>query len=261
MKIIENELKTLNAHLLDGFIEPFEDCELTNFVREKSKQIRATISILYLKALNIEITQDIYKILSATEIVHNASLLHDDVIDNADTRRNKPTISKIFNPKIAVLAGDYLISFAIEKLLSLNNSDIISNYKLTIQQMCKAEIKQFSLRNFVPKIEDYIEICTGKTAALFVTTLKSCFDILNLQENQGLEFVKTFGIYFQLKNDIEKISAQNDKKNKIYTAKDILGIEKTNILLDNYRRELINMIQYLQDSAYKHELVKIIREI
>ena len=199
--------------------------------------------------------------LSATEIVHNASLLHDDVIDNADTRRNKPTISKIFNPKIAVLAGDYLISFAIEKLLSLNNSDIISNYKLTIQQMCKAEIKQFSLRNFVPKIEDYIEICTGKTAALFVTTLKSCFDILNLQENQGLEFVKTFGIYFQLKNDIEKISAQNDKKNKIYTAKDILGIEKTNILLDNYRRELINMIQYLQDSAYKHELVKIIREI
>ena len=69
-----------------------------------------------------------------------------------DTRRNKPTISKIFNPKIAVLAGDYLISFAIEKLLSLNNSDIISNYKLTIQQMCKAEIKQFSLRNFVAEV-------------------------------------------------------------------------------------------------------------
>ena len=254
MNSIETDILNINKEILNGFSEPILENEITNFISMGSKKIRSRLALLYLKLLDIELDKNIYKILAAGEILHNASLLHDDVIDEACTRRNSTTISKKYSPKISILAGDYLLSYAIEKLLDINNPEILIKFKDCAKLMCKAEIKQFLLRNNIPEIEDYIEICTNKTAQLFKTILESC--ALYSSQNQTLagEFGLNFGIYFQIKNDLEKNSAQQDIVNNINTAKNIIGIEKTQILLDNYYEEMLNILSKFPDNIYKREL-------
>ena len=83
--------------------------------------------------------------------------------------------------------------------------------------------------------------------------LKECIDIKNAKQ-----FALNFGIYFQLKNDLEKESSLADKKNKIYTQKDFLGIEKTLILIDNYQKKIRRDIGNLPDNSYKKGLEDLI---
>ena len=126
MNIIEKELNTLKEAICEGFIDPIPNKNLRDFLLSGSKFIRSTLAILFLKSLNSDINKEIYEILSAGEIIHNASLLHDDVIDNANSRRGATTIAKKFTSNISILAGDYLLSHAIEKLLELNNFEVLN---------------------------------------------------------------------------------------------------------------------------------------
>ena len=238
----------------NDFFDPFPDNDLKEFILKSSKRIRSKVAILYFKSAGFEINNSILKILAAGEIIHNASLLHDDVIDNAEMRRGKTTISKKYSSKISILAGDYLTSLAIEKLLNLKNFEILNIFKDCIQKMTKAEIKQYFLRGKVPAKSEYIEICEGKTAALFEAIFESCAIILNAPVNNAVNFAKNFGIVFQIKNDLEEHSAANDKSNEIYTAKDILGIENTYILLDNYKEEMRKILIKHPQNSHKQEV-------
>lgn len=233
---------------------------LKDFVTD-GKFIRSTLAILYLKSQDCEITEDICKILEAGELIHNASLLHDDVLDDAEIRRNKATIAKKYNQKISILTGDYLISKAIEKLLEINDTKIIASFKNCTEKMSVAEIRQYFLRGNLPQKEEYLKICEDKTAKLFETILKSCASKASLNINSASDFGKLFGIYFQIKNDLEKTSAEIDKNNKILTALDIFGIEKTTNLLDNYKEEMSKIIDTFPENIYKKELKDLIDSI
>ena len=258
MQIIEQELNIIREKLLEDFIDPFETYELREFLMSGSKLIRSSVAILYLKLQNIEINDDIRKILLAGEFIHNASLLHDDVIDDAEYRRNKKTISKITSPKISILAGDYLLSNAISKLLELKKLEILQSFEKCTKKMPEAEIKQFFLREILPTEKEYINICKGKTASLFSAILESCAILLGLDAAIAKEFGEKFGICFQINNDLNKDSAEIDIKNGIYTANDVLGIEKTNILLDNFKGDLRDLISNFPNNEYKEELEGII---
>ena len=261
MEIIREELNRVTQYILENFEDPFPENKLKNFIAGKSKMIRSVITILWLKANEKELPEDIYKILAAGEIIHNASLLHDDVIDNAETRRNELTFAKTFSPKIAILAGDFLVSYSIEKLNSLNNPVIIDNFKNCIKSMAQAEIKQYFLRNTKPDIDTYIEICMGKTANLFGTILESCALIANLSKEKARTFGEAFGILFQIKNDLNENSAKNDKVNGIMTAGDIIGIENTLILSDNYKGKSEELLISVQDNKYKRALKELIKDL
>lgn len=238
----------------ENFNDPFPDEDLKNFILKPSKRIRSKIAILYFSALGYEINNDVIQILSAGEIIHNASLLHDDVLDNAPTRRGETTIAQKHSPHISILAGDYLVSLAIDKLLNINSKEILNNFKTCIQKMTASEIKQYFLRGKIPTLAEYLEICEGKTAALFETIFENCAIILNANIETSKKFAKIFGIVFQVKNDLEKESAHVDELNKIYTAKDILGIEKTTSLLDNYKEEMREILKGVPENKYKQEL-------
>ena len=199
--------------------------------------------------------------MTAGEIIHNASLLHDDVIDNAMERRGEPTLGKMYSPYISILAGDYLLSIATEKLMEIDNKNILNIFLKCTKLMCKSEIQQFFLRGKLPAIDDYIKICEGKTALLFEAILKSCAIIEGVDIENAISFAKNFGIYFQLKNDEEKVSAYNDANNKIFTSKDILGIEKTKILMDNYQEEIMRLIGILPDNVYKKGLEGLLKAL
>ena len=130
--------------------------------------------------------------------------------------------------------------------------------------MTEAEIKQLFMRGEKPSIEEYLEICKGKTANLFSTILSCCAEISSMEdkykENAKL-FGETFGLYFQIKNDLNLDSAIIDKQNEIYTAIDIIGIEKTNNLLDNYKEEMENLIKNFPENIYKESLKDLINSL
>ena len=253
--LVENELIAVRQELSSLHLETDEVCtSLREFITGPSKRIRSLVTLLFLKAHIQQISKNSISIIATGEIIHNASLLHDDVIDNAKMRRGNITLWNKYSPSIAILSGDYLLSLATEKLLDLNNIEVSKLFLNCIKQMCNAEIHHFILRGKIPKIEEYIKICENKTAKLFEAILVGCSMVENLDLDFTSNFAKDFGIYFQLINDMAKESSGNDSENKIYTAKDILGIEKNTILMDNYQRRLIKMVHSLPNNIYKKGL-------
>ena len=81
--------------------------------------------------------------------------------------------------------------------------------------------------------------------------MKSCALELDFDLKLAENFAIAFGISFQIKNDLDNVSANTDAKNRIYTAKDILGIENTNLLLDNYKEEMKNILTKLPQNIYR----------
>ena len=262
MKILKEEIANLKKELEIDFIDPIEGDVLKHFILNGSKFIRAKLVLLYLKFQNVEINNNnINKILAAGEIIHNASLLHDDVIDNADLRRNEITLAKRFSPKLSILAGDYLLGFGMSKLISVKNFEILELFKNCTVQMANAEIKQLFLRDKMPTVSEYIDICKGKTATLFATILESVALISDINKDKARKFGELFGICFQINNDMEYLSANQDKTNGVYTAKDVLGIEKTNSLLDNYKEEMKILLNDIPSNIYKKELEDLINKL
>ena len=121
MEIINNELSLIKQEIALDFIEPFKDNDLKDFLLGSSKMIRSQIAIYFFKAFNFKISELLIKIIAAGEIIHNASLLHDDILDNATTRRGILTIGEKYSSKHSILAGDFLLTFAIKKILETNN--------------------------------------------------------------------------------------------------------------------------------------------
>ncbi len=258
MKIIERELNIVKEFMIEGFTDPLSNNTLLNFITGSSKRIRSGITILYLKALNREINNEIYTLLAAGELIHDSSLLQDDVLDNAEFRRGQTTIAKQFSSKISVLAGDYLLTSAMDKLLRLNNKEILEIFQNCTKKMCTAEITQYFLRGKKPSPEEYIEICKNKTASLFISILISAAILSGIEIDNAAKFAENFGIFFQIINDLEENSAIIDKRNKITTAAGIFGVEKTKLLLDNYREEMRDLLKEISDNSYKKALEELI---
>ena len=258
MKIIEPELKTVKEEITRDFKDPLSNNALLNFISGSSKRIRSTLAILYIKAQGVSLSPDIYPLLAAGEMIHDASLLQDDVLDEAELRRKESTIAHKFNPKISILSADYLLSGAMEKLLKLDNKEILEIFKDCTIKMSTAEIKQYFLRGKKPSKKEYIEICAGKTASLFEAILTSAVLLSGLDIEKAHKFAQAFGIVFQIKNDMEESSASIDSKNEIYTAKSILGVENTQLLLDNYMEEMNNLLKEISENSYKKALEELI---
>lgn len=261
--LAENELLKVEERLLNVFKNEEGEIyrELEFFLKSPKKRIRSLAAILFFKSQNASINEDILNILTAGELVHNASLLHDDVIDGASQRRGAETIGHKFSSKISILAGDFLVSKAIEFLLKLDNPDILHIFLECTKKMSKAEIKQYFLRGVKPPLEEYLEIAEGKTASLFEAIFESAAIITNKNSGEARDFAKDFGILFQLKNDIDDISAKADENNNIYTPKDFLGIEKTNALIDNYLKKMRSEIEKFPESKYKTGLEDLLKRL
>ena len=257
--IIEEDLQKIEnniSNLIPKDNEILKDLEL--FISEKSKRIRSIITLLYLKLNNVQTNDNIINLLFAGELIHNASLLHDDVIDDADFRRGTLTLSNKYNPKISILSGDYLLSFAVDYINQLNNKDILKNFIYTTRMMSEAEIFQYIHRNKDVSLDEYLNIIYGKTASLFECLLKSAAILSNINSECASEFGRIFGLLFQINNDMSSSSKENDKKNGVKTITDILGIEKTNALKDNYKEKLRAFIIECPYNKYKQGLEDLI---
>ena len=258
--LVINELNQIEEHF--NVLAKHNDAlfkDLCDFLLGKSKRIRSIISLLYLKANNVNIDKNITDLLFSVELIHNASLLHDDVIDNSPLRRNAQTLFDKYGSKLSVISGDYILSIAVEKLLQLKNESILNLFLNTVKKMSEAEIDQFFSRNHDIILENYLGIVRGKTSSLFSASTKSTAMISGIDVDIAGQFGEKFGILFQINNDLDYSSAENDKINGVKTAVDILGIEKTLALKDNYKEELKHILAQIPDNIYKEGIEDLIR--
>ncbi|MBD5401449.1 polyprenyl synthetase family protein [bacterium] len=247
---------------------------LTNFLTSPSKRIRSVLTILYLKALGEELTDNQLELLSIIELVHNASLIHDDIIDESTLRRGELTISAKFGNKLGVISGDYILSLAMQKLAKINNIEVISHFSKTIKQMCIGEINQNFDKFKIGTIENYIDKTKNKTGYLFETALICCtmFSEKELGTEQAGELGINTGIAFQIRDDLINYTNtdkskpfNNDIKEGIYNAPIIYsgnindyssGIEKTKVLLDNHIQNSLKITEKLPVNEYSIALKK-----
>lgn len=270
---VEDELNIIKKRLLNISCDSYELKNiLSSFLSQESKMIRSLLACLFFKG---NISEEQYKILIATELIHNASLIHDDVIDEGIIRRKNQTINVKYDNKLAVIAGDYLISLATKELLDLENSDVIKIFFETISKMCIGESNQYFFKGKIPTLEEYLIKTQYKTAELF----KACMVTMSLysdteQINEAREFALNYGIAFQIKNDLDDykqgVEKSQDIKDENYTAPVILlnsieynddAIEKTLDLIHNYCVKARKILQKFEDDIYKDYLIGLINKL
>ncbi len=274
-QVVSDELYKVENNLTDFYCGNDKLQEsLVGIIKAPSKRIRPLVALLYLKMYGAEITPAQIEIQSAVELIHNTTLIHDDVIDKSDKRRNHKTLNEEFDNSLAVVTGDFLLTSAIKKLLNVKSFDILELFNIAIKKMSIGEIKQYYDKFILTDFDEYLDRCRYKTAELFIASIVSAAMVANLDTNSAKDFAKRFGISFQIRDDLlNLISAEEDKpKNNdieegIYTApmifaKDVknleFGIEKTKELLDNYINRVKKCLDKAPENEYKQALIKLL---
>ncbi len=174
-------------------------------IRQKGKKIRPLLVLLSAKVCG-GINERSYRGAVLVELLHTATLVHDDVVDNADKRRGLWSINKVFKNKVAVLMGDYLLSKGL--LISMEGKDydfleVITN---TVKQMSEGELLQIQkTRKLDIDEETYFRVISDKTASLLETCCKiGAMSATSQPEHISAmgEFGKNLGISFQIRDDI-----------------------------------------------------------
>ena len=139
------------------------------------------------------------------ELIHGATLLHDDVIDNSDMRRGKKTINIIWGNQSSILTGDYLLSRCFEMMVEDGNLEILKLLSSTSAKIAQGEILQLQHKSEIDMLEEtYLKIIYSKTAALFsaATKVGAILSKKNNKEKEALEFYgKNLGLTFQIADD------------------------------------------------------------
>ncbi|MDZ7633057.1 MAG: polyprenyl synthetase family protein [Bacteroidales bacterium] len=184
---------------------PFFHIILSNIIRRKGKQMRPLLVFLTAK-LNGTISETTFVAATFIELLHTATLVHDDVVDDASERRGLPSINVLYNSKIAVLLGDYLLAqgllISVEKQ-KFNMLGIVSD---AVKEIVRGELVQLQkTRKLDIKEADYFRIITMKTAALIsACTACGASSVTDDQETiaRMKEFGEHLGVAFQIKDDL-----------------------------------------------------------
>jgi len=183
------------------------------------KRLRPALVALSSKAVSVSQAQkaekQLIKIATSVELIHMASLIHDDVIDHANLRHNKPTINTEFGEDISIALGDYLYSIAFQLISRCRNIDILDCISSAANQMCEGELIQVCERDNISLLKKrYLLIIKKKTATLFAASCEAGAMISNCPEETRLSLRKyglNFGIAFQIVDDcLDLISEAKD---------------------------------------------------
>lgn len=201
------DLKALNLlireHLMSG--NALMDTVIESYLTTKGKQIRPIIVMLCAGMFG-EINRRVLEAAAAVELLHNASLIHDDVVDDSKLRRNKPTINAVWDNHIAVLVGDFFVSTALQRAIDTGDMRIIESIGALGKLLSLGEIDQiYNAREHTVTEESYFKIIDYKTASLFVACARvGCYAVNASDEHTELlaEVARLLGLCFQIRDDI-----------------------------------------------------------
>jgi octaprenyl-diphosphate synthase len=205
--------------------------------------------------------QDIIKASVIVELIHIATLIHDDVIDNATVRRNQATLHGIVDANEAILVGDILLSHALEIASSFSDTAVCREVSKATKATCIGEVNQsFAQRNYETSFEEYEQILVGKTGKLFACACRLGAKLSNADESvigYVTRFAENLGIAYQLYDDAMDIFGSEADSHK--TLKTDLKTNKVTLpviaLLESCceeeRNPIIEMFQNYDDNESK----------
>ncbi|MDJ0598621.1 MAG: solanesyl diphosphate synthase [Crocosphaera sp.] len=207
---VEDDLRLLTDNLkrLVGARHPILGAAAEHLFDAGGKRVRPAIVLLVSRAtmLDREITPRHRRLAEITEMIHTASLVHDDVVDEAALRRNVPTVNSLFDNRIAVLAGDFLFAQSSWYLANLDNLQVVKLLSEVIRDFAEGEIFQ-GINRFDTSLtlEAYLDKSYYKTASLMANSAKSAA-ILSDASTEVIDNLYNYGKYlglaFQIVDDI-----------------------------------------------------------
>nr|YP_009122194.1 prenyl transferase [Vertebrata lanosa]AJH65952.1 prenyl transferase [Vertebrata lanosa] len=222
VKSVKKELDQLN-HNLNKMIaadNPILYSAAERIFIAGGKRIRPIVILNTAKFISIDktISTEQKRLAEITEIIHTASLVHDDIIDNCDTRRGVNTVHSVFNNKIAVLAGDFLFAQSSWYLANLNNLSVVKTISKIITDFAEGEIKQ-GTKSFDNNIsmDEYTEKSFYKTASLIACSCKATVLLSEFSVSRDKHFYlygKHIGLAFQIIDDILDIISTSKELGK-----------------------------------------------
>lgn len=201
------ELDKFNAYYKDSiFCNNPRIQEIIDYIlRSDGKKIRPILLLLAARACG-EINEITYNAAITVELLHTASLVHDDVVDESKIRRGKASLNAVYDNKMAVLAGDYFLSTALIKSVLTGHMDIISDVSNLGRSLAEGELNQLSLvKELIIDEAEYFEVIKKKTASLLSTCMKIGAISVNASQAEIEKFTllgEILGICFQLRDDI-----------------------------------------------------------
>ena len=276
MKIIE-QIKFPIKKEMDLFQEKFSELMISDFpllnrithyvVQRKGKQMRPMFVFLTAKMISNlnEVSEKVYRAASIIELIHTATLIHDDVVDSSNKRRGFFSINALWKNKIAVLVGDFLLSKGMLLCIDNDDFDLLKIISKSVKDMSQGELLQIEkARRLDIDEKTYFEIITKKTASL----IASCCALGATSSNASNEEIKMLdelgkkiGIAFQLKDDLfdygeKKIGKPTgiDLREKKLTLPFIYALNNSS---DSKRKWLINSVK----NGEKKELDRVINYV
>ncbi len=179
-----------------------------DIVSHSGKMLRPLMALLVARIISGKVSEDAVKVAAATELLHNATLLHDDVADESTLRRGKPTLCSKIGPQAAVLVGDFWLARAMELVVEAKErqKEVVNVFSNAMTCLAEGEMLQLEKASGErTEQKDYLRIIYCKTASLFETACLSAAIVSGASEKE-LECVKSYacslGIAFQIKDDI-----------------------------------------------------------
>lgn len=257
---IEKELKEFENVFRDKMRSkvPLLDKITHYIVKRKGKQMRPMFVFLSAKMLG-EVNQDTYNSAALVELLHTATLVHDDVVDDANERRGFFSVNALWKNKIAVLVGDYLLSKVL--LLSIENKTYRSLEVVAraVREMSEGELLQIEkARRLDIDEETYFEVIRQKTASLISTCCEA--GAISVQREDEAERMQKFGelvgLAFQIKDDIFDYGSPgnigkptgNDIREQKMTLPLIYTLNKVD---KKTRAELVNIVKRYNEDTKK----------
>tara|TARA_A100000164_G_scaffold340401_1_gene336288 strand:- start:179 stop:1192 length:1014 start_codon:yes stop_codon:yes gene_type:complete len=174
-------------------------------IKTGGKRLRALLTLGSAKLCSYNKgTRDI-NLAACVELIHSATLMHDDVIDNGSIRRGKETLNKIWDNHSSVLVGDYLLSRCFEMMVEDGNIEVLKLLSSTSSKIAQGEVLQLQHKGEVDMLEEtYLKIISSKTAELFAASTKvgAILSDMKAKEKEALEFYgRNLGLTFQIADD------------------------------------------------------------
>ena len=198
--LTEEKIKSKLASEVD-LVEKMTDYH----IKTGGKRLRALLTLGAAKLCGyLKGSRDI-NLAACVELIHSATLMHDDVIDEGEVRRGKETLNKIWDNQSSVLIGDYLLSRCFEMMVEDGNLEVLKLLSSTSSKIAQGEVLQLQHKGEVDMLEEtYFKIITAKTAELFsaATKVGAILSHKEAKEKQALEFYgKNLGLTFQIADD------------------------------------------------------------
>ena len=245
--------------------------KMTNYhVQTGGKRLRALLTLGSAKLCGYSKGSRDINLAACIELIHGATLMHDDVIDSSKVRRGKKTINTIWGNQSSILVGDYLLSRCFEMMVEDGNLEILKLLSSTSAKIAQGEILQLQHKGEIDMLEEtYLKIITSKTAILFAAATRVGAILSNKEsrEKDALEFYgKNLGLTFQIADDTLDYNSElklfgknvgNDFFEGKITLPIILLFQKINTI---EKQKLTNIFKQekraLSDLSYTLELIK-----